>query len=243
MHSVPSVAFLTDLFLHEEQLQEGANKYSCVMAHLPDEVTPAVRSMQSYVDPRDIKKTDNDPPHVTVLYGLHDLDPAGVFSRFRPSLVHKSTPTVTFGKLSLFQNRDQDVLKIAVKSPDLHHLNSVARKEPHTLTFPDYTPHLTVALLNPGAGAKYLDLMNPLEDHQVQIRHLIHSNPNKEYAWFPIESPSVREAISLQSHYGLSSGQVVELLTSIAVGTRPLGMGMLRPIYPSTPRKRPKNKS
>lgn len=235
-----------ELFLLEDT--PSKRKYACVMAHLPNEVRPGISAIQSRLDPDDVidaptSKADENP-HITVLYGLHNSDPTNVFNRLRRSMVHLGDePQAELQGLSLFQNQDQDVLKIGVDSPDLHRLNTIAREEPHTLSFPDYHPHVTIATLKAGTGAKYLDLPNPLHGRQVQIRHLVHSNPEKEYAWFPIRPPSMGEALEMRAYWGFQADQILELVTATAIGTRPMGMGFVRPIYPNTmARKRVKNK-
>ena len=62
------------------------------------------------------------------------------------------------GKLSVFSNPGSpfDVLKVDVESPKLHRLNRSLRDGlEHQNDYPDYHPHLTVAYLKKGAGAKY----------------------------------------------------------------------------------------
>jgi hypothetical protein len=94
-------------------------------------------------------------PHVTALYGLTDNAPEAVQRVIREA--NTGPVTLTLGKLSLFKNADSpyDVLKVDVESPQLRKLNTALKKLPNKNTFPDYTPHLTVAYVKKGAGDKY----------------------------------------------------------------------------------------
>lgn len=91
-------------------------------------------------------------PHITALYGLtnHDPNSAG------PVVAQHGPITVTLGKMSVFKNKDYDVLKVDVDSPQLHKLNGDLQKLPNEQTFPDYHPHLTLAYLKKGEGDKYV---------------------------------------------------------------------------------------
>lgn len=92
-------------------------------------------------------------PHVTVKYGVHFQTPS---RRLRDALRRFGPVTITFGKTSLFQNEDADVLKVDIVSPDLRRLNNlIARLLPTDDTHPIYSPHATIAYLKPGRGKKY----------------------------------------------------------------------------------------
>jgi uncharacterized protein len=96
-----------------------------------------------------------DDPHVTVKYGLHTNDPNDV------SQLLQGEPAIryTLGKTSLFPasgDRDYDVVKVDVHSPDLHRLNKkISDGLAHTDTHPVYMPHATVSYVKAGMGKKY----------------------------------------------------------------------------------------
>lgn len=241
MLSEVSEASLTPLFLNEQLLEE-AHDYSCVMALMPATVRATVAQLQDRLDPADVQKLQGKDVHTTVLYGLHDKDPKPVFDRLRKHAAGLPPITAELQKISLFKNSDADILKMGVESPGLHQLNAVAKREPYTNNYPDYAPHVTVAYLQPGTGDKYLGLKHSLEGKSFPIRHLVHSNPDEQYAWMPLTVPTVREMVEIQQHWKIDANQVLELVTAINVGTRPMGMGMLRPIYPSSvPKKKARN--
>jgi N12 class adenine-specific DNA methylase/2'-5' RNA ligase len=90
-------------------------------------------------------------PHITIKYGLHDEDPSAV----QEILKNEGPITATLGKASIFNTDDSDVLKVGVESPDLQRLNGLVSQLPHTDTHPTYEPHVTIAYLKKGEGAKY----------------------------------------------------------------------------------------
>lgn len=91
-------------------------------------------------------------PHITIKYGIHSTNPKSVTSLELPCKI-----TVTLGKTSIFQLPNSDVLKIDVKSDDLHKLNALISSNVKTTdTFPEYVPHATLAYLKPGFGEKYV---------------------------------------------------------------------------------------
>ncbi|MDQ3920211.1 MAG: 2'-5' RNA ligase family protein, partial [Acidobacteriota bacterium] len=96
-----------------------------------------------------------DHPHVTVKYGLHTNDAANL----REALKDQPPVPVTLGKTSLFEGKGEtpyDVVKVDVDSPELHALNAkIAAAEEHTDTHPEYKPHVTLAYVKKGLGAKY----------------------------------------------------------------------------------------
>lgn len=91
-------------------------------------------------------------PHITVLYGLTEHAPEKVAAIFAT----KKPITVTLGKLSVFEGKDYDVLKVDVHGKDLHDLNSEIAKLPNEQTHPTYQPHLTIAYLKKGEGKQYV---------------------------------------------------------------------------------------
>lgn len=91
--------------------------------------------------------------HVTVLYGLYTDSPA-----VAKEIAHRTEKfTVELSKISLFiDNPAFDVLKVGVRCPELHELNSLFRKKlEYTNRHDEYKPHVTVAYLKKGKGWKY----------------------------------------------------------------------------------------
>lgn len=135
--------------------EEKQHDFASTQANLPAPVAEKIADAVALIPPEKLAdKGIETEPHVTVKYGLHGEDPAAVAE------VLKDEPPieVTLGKASVFEGKDgkPDVLKVDVDSPALHELNAkIADALPHTDTFPDYHPHVTIAYLKPGEGAAY----------------------------------------------------------------------------------------
>ena len=94
-------------------------------------------------------KGREDEPHITVKYGLlaKEVPPA------LREIVKTTKPfPITLGKISLFKNEKNDVVKLDIESPELHVLNQrISDAIPHEDTYPDYKPHATLAYVKPGS--------------------------------------------------------------------------------------------
>lgn len=111
-----------------------------------------------------------DEPHVTILYGLHsDIEDETI-----EELVGKMTaPDVTLKEIGMFDNaqRGFDVVKFDVEGQDLHDMNAMFTKLPHTTDYPDYHPHSTIAYVKAGTGKGYCGSLD--DDKALTLR------PNK----------------------------------------------------------------
>jgi 2'-5' RNA ligase len=136
-------------------LGPGDHKFACALCPLPDDAARRVLALGRMIADEDLADEGRESePHVTALYGLHDDDPqavADVLAKFGPL-------DVTLGRVSVFPASDAggaDVVKLDVKGDDLHRLHDALKGLPHTLTHPDYQPHVTLAYVKPGRGARY----------------------------------------------------------------------------------------
>lgn len=146
----------------EPQLHE----YSSTQVNIAGRAADAMRKMAAQIPDSDLVAEEGssyggksasdgreNEPHVTVFYGLHFQSPS---KRMRAAIAAFGPITLTLGKTSLFSNKDADVLKVDVTSPDLRRLHSlIGRLAPTHQTFPTYIPHATIAYLKPGRGKKY----------------------------------------------------------------------------------------
>ena len=116
--------------------------------------------------------------HVTALYGLTGGgDDAAAVGK---AVAGYGPVKFKVGKLSVFSNPDApyDVLKADVESSALHGLNGDLRKLEHKSDFPDYHPHLTIAYLKKGAGAKYVG-KQPYGKQEITLDTLTHSSADR----------------------------------------------------------------
>lgn len=131
----------------------GRREFSCAMVNLPPKLAAEVLALGSQVPEDELAEDGRELcPHVTVKYGPHTNDPGEV-----AKVLQGAGPVgVRLGRLAVFSN-EQDVLVAEVDSPDLVRLNRrLADRLEHTDTHPDCRPHVTVARLKKGKGAKYV---------------------------------------------------------------------------------------
>jgi len=115
-----------------------------------------------------------DEIHATVLFGLHDMQPNAV-----EKILQDAKPIkLELGKISLFSSDEYDVVKINVKSPDLHRLNTKLKSSlEYTSTHPGYKPHVTIAYVKKGEGKKY-DGNKTFDGDDATIDEVIFSSKN-----------------------------------------------------------------
>ncbi len=130
----------------------GPKEYSVLMAPLPKFAIKYVKPLWDLISKADLLDDGIETePHITIKYGLHT-------DSYHPvkSLLHGERPfNVTLGKTSIFKNEEFDVVKLSVYGNELFKLNALVSELPHTDTYPDYKPHLTIAYVKSGCGDKY----------------------------------------------------------------------------------------
>jgi 2'-5' RNA ligase len=86
---------------------------------------------------------------------------------------------LTIGKLSLFKKKNEDVLKLEVKSQCLRKLNKAVGKVDDLPgeTFKKYKPHITVAYVKKDS-VNPAQIKNMLEGRSVSSGKLVHSSPS-----------------------------------------------------------------
>lgn len=130
-----------------------------------------------------------DEPHVTLFYGLTESNPQSV----QELLAEAGDVDITFGKTSLFENPDYDVLKVEVEGGKLRELhNRIKENLPNETTFPDYNPHMTIAYLQPGEGQKYVDDAR-FEGESVRLSEVLYSSPEREKTTIDLSETTPQE--------------------------------------------------
>lgn len=127
-----------------------------------------------------------DNPHVTILYGLYDVNP--------PLCVIDTIETypkfvVTLGGISLFKSEDTDnpfdVIKVDILSSDLYVLNSSLRDEcEYTTEFSEYMPHATIAFVKPNSH-DHLDGLNSMVGLSFLVNNAVFSSQNGTHRFIP----------------------------------------------------------
>lgn len=136
--------------------------YQSTQLNLPKSLADKVISFGNSIAKSDLSINEADnrfgvekQPHITVLYGLDNKITEKQISKI---LGNVGSIDVELGKTSIFSNDEYDVLKIDVKGESLVKVNELLNKSFDTpgQTFKDYSPHITIAYLEKGAGAKYV---------------------------------------------------------------------------------------
>jgi len=156
--------------------------YGCVMLYL-DVPKSDMKILQDVIDEDDIyHEEDNDgfgredEPHVTILYGIHADVPDEEVEKLIEQI---KEPKIELKKVSAFKNDKFEVLKFDVESEDLQELNKKFKSLPHTSTFPEYHPHVTIAYMKKGTCDKYIKKLNDKEPIKVKIKNIVYSKPDR----------------------------------------------------------------
>lgn len=94
-------------------------------------------------------------PHVTLLFGLHDEVSE---NQVTEKLKGLSFDECTLGFVSYFEGDKFEVLKFKAFNKNFKEANKYLSELPHTLNFPHYDAHMTIAYLKPGRSQEYVDL-------------------------------------------------------------------------------------
>lgn len=111
-----------------------------------------------------------DEPHVTLLYGLED---SVTLNEVKEIIAKYEFTECTLHNASLFEN-EYDVFKFDVKGDNLHDCNASLRELPYSNSYPDYHPHVTIAYLKEGEGAKYCKQLEGVE-YKLKPKYAVYS--------------------------------------------------------------------
>jgi 2'-5' RNA ligase len=137
-----------------------------------------------YEDPDDDTKGREDTVHCTLLYGLVDQDPEPV----QELLEGEGTIKATLGKVSMFEQDDYDVVKIDIKSDDLHRLHKkLSDNLENENSFPEYKPHVTISYVKQGSGETYSGSTD-FEGIELSFDRVRFSTKTEETHWIALGS-------------------------------------------------------
>lgn len=126
-------------------------QYASTQINAPKRIRKQVRALHRVLDAHDVLKLENEP-HVTVHYGIE----GDKLEDIQSVVEGVGEVAIQLGPLQVFQNEEQDVLYASVRSKKLQQINELVKGATNeSPTYKDYKPHMTIAYLKPGAGAKY----------------------------------------------------------------------------------------
>lgn len=131
----------------------------CVMINF--EIDNWIKTIKQFIDEDDLYKPEHEDfgyckySHSTILFGLlHDDDLPNLVKEYLIPLDELNDIYVK--NISLFENKEYDVVKMDIKSKDLKKMNKKLRNNfEYTSDHPEYHPHLTLAYIKKGKGKKY----------------------------------------------------------------------------------------
>jgi 2'-5' RNA ligase len=153
-----------------EAEDKNPHKFSCAMLNISEKNASVFEYWaKKNISEKDISINEDDVPHVTVKYGLHDTKP----DKLKKILKGVKSIKLKFGKITKFdENPNFDVLKVDVESKELEKLNKKISKEmDHTNTFSKYKPHITLAYVKKGKCKDLVgnDFFTEFEDEVDEI--------------------------------------------------------------------------
>lgn len=157
----------------EPPYKSGTTQYN-----LPDDIGAKVQFIGEQIPDSALAESGRESqPHLTIRYGLGE-DPQTSLPKVKSALADQAPITVKLGEASLFPDRgDGEVLKLDLeKSPELEAVREKLAQAgidhiPDIGDTEGYSPHITVAYLKPGEGAKYTG-PNPLTGQEIVIDRL-----------------------------------------------------------------------
>lgn len=162
-----------------ELFRDGPHEYASTQITVPLDHARDIQRFQQEIPEEEIHEMGIETDiHITARYGLIEPTdaPEATLQQLQQALADTPPLRIACGRLNRFQAPDYDVLYIEVLSPDLHRLHrTIGEATRHHDTHPEYTPHITVAYLQPGEAAKYVgdDRFRWLE---FSTRELIYSD-------------------------------------------------------------------
>ncbi len=178
---IKTKAFDKNMTLVEAAKENHKFEYGCLMLYFN---IPNWESIVGKIKPEDVY--DSEPgygiekePHTTVLFGFHDNVDLDEIKKVAKKVLKKPL-TVKITGISTFESKGApyDVVKFDVESKELFRLNNLMRKFPHTSTFNDYHPHMTIAYVKKGEGEKYKKIFE--DALNVTGDKLVYSTAEKE---------------------------------------------------------------
>lgn len=165
-----------------DKVDKPARELASTQVDLPPEAADQVRLLADRIAEDDLAGGGREAePHITALFGLKETPKAKAVQK-----ALKGIASIEFqlGTVSVFPAAETggefDVVKIEVESPSLHAANKALREAfEYENNHPEYKPHVTLAYVKPGAGAKYAGMETGLEGQVFSVENLTISGKDR----------------------------------------------------------------
>lgn len=161
-------------------------EYGCVMFKCDiinwGKIISTIKESDVYNNETDDYGLEYDP-HITALFGIlpDKTKPEDVKSFMQMNFTKPKVDDIKIVAISFFENPEFDVLKFDVVSPYLQNVNTeLCNNFEYHNEYPDYHPHMTIAYLKKGRGARYAKELS--EHRDVVISNIEYSFPKDESA-------------------------------------------------------------
>ena len=173
-----------------ENRSNASVEYGCVMLSFN---IPHWNRFIKLIDTEDLYTESNSEygieteTHVTLLYGLEGSVSVMDVSSVTNDIVYGQC---LFHNVSTFESEKYEVLKFDVSYATrggafLHKSNTQLKNLPHTVIFPKYNPHMTIAYLKTGTAKKYINKFKDLSFKSTPTG-IIYSKANGDKLQIPI---------------------------------------------------------
>jgi hypothetical protein len=128
--------------MYKLPIEKSRHDYYSTQVNMVPELCRLIKDFQNNI--KNVLEFESEP-HITVLYGIKNLED-------RDNIKQKGM-SGKLGKIKKFSQEDKDILVIEIESEDLKRKNQEIRDNIDVnITYPDYTPHLTLAYVKPNSN-------------------------------------------------------------------------------------------
>lgn len=159
---------------------------SIVMFRLPSDIKKEVINIckNNIIDEALNDEGRDEDSHITIKWGLLTND----IEDFKDFFNDTKPIEIELGEISLFEQDDQDVIKIDIKSSALHRLNKkITDAFENETTYKDYKPHITLCYIKKGKCPESLLGKCKLTGKKIIIDKIIFQNQYGEDKVFKLK--------------------------------------------------------
>lgn len=148
-----------------------------------------VKHLYKKINKKHLCRQNFQEPHLTLLYGYGNISKRVLVNNlleYKPKVF-----PIEIYDVDIFRN-ECDVLVLKCRSDELFKLRRHLEKVPHTKTFKDYKPHITIAYLKPGFGKIYKPIIkSKLKKGFFNVEYIYYMDLNNNTMRYKLKSKDV----------------------------------------------------